>query len=309
MSAYRAVHPAHALSVLRCSMNKRSARRVARGRCGSARSRNPEAVSMAVAAYGRRRTGRPTLEDVAARAGVGRGTASRVINGSPRVRPATREAVERAVAELGYVPNRAARALAANRTDALALVIPEPETRLFAEPYFSGIIRGVSAELAATDIPVAAHPDRHAPGAPQAGPVPHRAPRRRRPAALGARRRPAPRPAGAARPACGAQRPSHRPRAHAVRRLRQRRRRPGRHRAPPRHRPPHHRHHHRAAGHVRRPLPPGRLPPGPGRRGPPPPGPTPDRPRRLHRGGRPARHGRSAGPQPRLWTRCSPPPM
>ncbi|XLE09288.1 LacI family DNA-binding transcriptional regulator [Streptomyces sp. Pv4-95] len=106
---------------------------------------------MAVAAYGRRRTGRPTLEDVAARAGVGRGTASRVINGSPRVRPATREAVERAVAELGYVPNRAARALAANRTDALALVIPEPETRLFAEPYFSGIIRGVSAELAATD--------------------------------------------------------------------------------------------------------------------------------------------------------------
>ncbi|MFH8572753.1 LacI family DNA-binding transcriptional regulator [Streptomyces sp. NPDC017993] len=104
-----------------------------------------------MAAYGRRRTGRPTLEDVAARAGVGRGTASRVINGSPRVRPATREAVERAVAELGYVPNRAARALAANRTDALALVIPEPETRLFAEPYFSGIIRGVSAELAATD--------------------------------------------------------------------------------------------------------------------------------------------------------------
>ncbi|MFB7282968.1 hypothetical protein ACFCZV_38340, partial [Streptomyces hydrogenans] len=36
----------------------------------------------------------------------------------------TRTAVEAAVAELGYVPNTAARALAANRTDAIALVVP-----------------------------------------------------------------------------------------------------------------------------------------------------------------------------------------
>ncbi|MFC9057554.1 LacI family DNA-binding transcriptional regulator, partial [Streptomyces sp. NPDC057074] len=78
--------------------------------------------------------GRPTLEEVAARAGVGRGTVSRVINGSPRVSEATRAAVEAAVAELGYVPNRAARALAGNRTDAIALDVPESETRFFAEP-------------------------------------------------------------------------------------------------------------------------------------------------------------------------------
>ncbi|WNF27199.1 LacI family DNA-binding transcriptional regulator [Streptomyces sp. C11-1] len=96
--------------------------------------------------------GRPTLEEVAARAGVGRGTASRVINGSPRVSEATREAVEAAVAELGYVPNRAARALAGNRTDAIALVVPEPETRFFAEPYFSAIVRGVGAALADTEM-------------------------------------------------------------------------------------------------------------------------------------------------------------
>ncbi|MFD8377789.1 LacI family DNA-binding transcriptional regulator [Streptomyces sp. NPDC059679] len=95
---------------------------------------------------------RPTLEEVAARAGVGRGTVSRVINGSPRVSDRTRTAVEQAVAELGYVPNRVARALAANRADAVALVIPEPETRLFAEPYFSDIIRGVGAELAEADL-------------------------------------------------------------------------------------------------------------------------------------------------------------
>ncbi|WP_043476693.1 LacI family DNA-binding transcriptional regulator [Kitasatospora sp. MBT66] len=99
-----------------------------------------------------RQTGRPTLEEVATRAGVGRGTVSRVINGSPRVSEQAKEAVERAVAELGYVPNRAARALAGNRTDAVALVVPETENRLFAEPYFLDIIRGVSAELADADM-------------------------------------------------------------------------------------------------------------------------------------------------------------
>ncbi|OII67908.1 MULTISPECIES: LacI family DNA-binding transcriptional regulator [unclassified Streptomyces] len=98
-----------------------------------------------------RQTGRPTLEEVAARAGVGRGTVSRVINGSPRVSDRARAAVAEAVAELGYVPNRAARALAGARTDAVALVIPETEARLFAEPYFLDIIRGVSAELADAD--------------------------------------------------------------------------------------------------------------------------------------------------------------
>ncbi|WP_149830337.1 LacI family DNA-binding transcriptional regulator, partial [Streptomyces tailanensis] len=95
---------------------------------------------------------RPTLEEVAARAGVGRGTVSRVINGSPRVSEATRAAVEAAVAELGYVPNTAARALAANRTDAIAMVVPEPETRFFAEPYFSDMLKGVGAQLSDTEM-------------------------------------------------------------------------------------------------------------------------------------------------------------
>ncbi|WP_079023835.1 LacI family DNA-binding transcriptional regulator [Streptomyces odonnellii] len=103
------------------------------------------------AAGARARGGKlPTLEEVAARAGVGRGTVSRVINGSPRVSAQTRAAVEAAVAELGYVPNRAARALAANRADAIALVVPEPEARFFAEPYFSDIVSGVGEALADT---------------------------------------------------------------------------------------------------------------------------------------------------------------
>jgi hypothetical protein len=90
---------------------------------------------------------RPTLNAVAARAGVGRGTVSRVINGSPKVSDHSRAAVERAIAELGYVPNRAARSLATRRTDSVALVVPDAESRLFAEPYFSEIILGVSAGL------------------------------------------------------------------------------------------------------------------------------------------------------------------
>ena len=82
--------------------------------------------------------GQPTIEQVAARAGVGRGTVSRVINGSPQVTDRTREAVLRAIDELGYVPNRAARALVTQRTDTVALLISESEERIFGEPFFAG---------------------------------------------------------------------------------------------------------------------------------------------------------------------------
>ncbi|MFD0775495.1 LacI family DNA-binding transcriptional regulator [Streptomonospora algeriensis] len=95
---------------------------------------------------------RPTLEMVAVRAGVGRGTVSRVINGSDQVSPATREAVRNAIAELGYVPNHAARTLVTRRTDTVALVVPEPNDRLFAQPFFAHVVRGVSATLNERDL-------------------------------------------------------------------------------------------------------------------------------------------------------------
>lgn len=90
----------------------------------------------------------PTLEEVARRAGVARTTASRVINGSALVSEATRAAVQRAVDELGYVPNRAARSLVTRYTDTIALVVSESEERVFSEPFFAGIVRAVSAALA-----------------------------------------------------------------------------------------------------------------------------------------------------------------
>ena len=89
---------------------------------------------------------------MAALAGVSRATVSRVVNGSPKVSPAVRAQVERAVAKLGYVPNRAARSLVTRRADSVALVVSEPHARFFSEPFFAGMVRGVSAALAGTGV-------------------------------------------------------------------------------------------------------------------------------------------------------------
>jgi DNA-binding LacI/PurR family transcriptional regulator len=97
------------------------------------------------------RTSSPTLDEVALLAGVSRATVSRVINGSPRVSPEARQAVEAAVEQLRYVPNRMARSLVTRRTDTIAIVLSEPNTRAFSDPFFAVIVRGVSATLADTD--------------------------------------------------------------------------------------------------------------------------------------------------------------
>ncbi|ARP73245.1 LacI family transcriptional regulator [Streptomyces pluripotens] len=94
---------------------------------------------------------RPTLEAVAARAGVSRATVSRVVNGAGGVREPLAERVRQAVAELGYVPNQAARSLVTKRHQAVAVVIAEPETRVFADPFFALQLRGISKELTAQD--------------------------------------------------------------------------------------------------------------------------------------------------------------
>ncbi|MGY1455872.1 LacI family DNA-binding transcriptional regulator [Streptomyces sp. SS8] len=94
---------------------------------------------------------RPTLEAVAAHAGVSRATVSRVVNGGAGVRKSLRDRVQASVAELGYVPNSAARSLVTRRTGAVAVVIAEPETRVFSDPFFAQQLRGISRELAACD--------------------------------------------------------------------------------------------------------------------------------------------------------------
>ncbi|MEV4641474.1 LacI family DNA-binding transcriptional regulator [Actinoplanes sp. NPDC049548] len=91
---------------------------------------------------------RPTLEEVARRAGVSRATASRVVNGSMKVDADMRERVLQAVAELGYVPNRAARSLVTQRTDSYALVLTESAGQTFSDStFFPTLVQGVSQEL------------------------------------------------------------------------------------------------------------------------------------------------------------------
>ena len=76
---------------------------------------------------------RATVKDVAARAGVSPKTVSNVIHGVVFVRPETRERVERALAELDYVPNLGARGLRNGRYGLIALALPDLSTAYSAE--------------------------------------------------------------------------------------------------------------------------------------------------------------------------------
>ena len=67
----------------------------------------------------------PVMADVAQLAGVSHQTVSRVINGLPNVQPATRAKVEAAIAELGYRPNTAARALVTRRSSTIGIISTE----------------------------------------------------------------------------------------------------------------------------------------------------------------------------------------
>jgi DNA-binding LacI/PurR family transcriptional regulator len=94
----------------------------------------------------------PTLDEVALRAGVSVGTVSRVINNRQHVSTKARRAVESAVAELGYVPNMAARSLASQRRGAVVLAISSDDPALFANLFFAEVITGVNAVIEETDL-------------------------------------------------------------------------------------------------------------------------------------------------------------
>jgi len=93
----------------------------------------------------------PTLEMVAAEAGVSRSTVSRVVNSSPKVSADVIATVQETIDRLGYRPNRAARSLANRRSMAIALVIPEDTTRFFGDPYFAAVVKGISRVLDGSD--------------------------------------------------------------------------------------------------------------------------------------------------------------
>jgi DNA-binding LacI/PurR family transcriptional regulator len=90
---------------------------------------------------------RPTIADIARRAGVTKAAVSFALNGQPGVSAATRERILAIAAELGFQPNSAARALTAGRAEAIGLVIDRPARTLGIEPYFMQLISGIQAEL------------------------------------------------------------------------------------------------------------------------------------------------------------------
>jgi DNA-binding LacI/PurR family transcriptional regulator len=98
---------------------------------------------------GARQDERPTLEDVAAYAGVSKSTVSRALNDGAYVSSKSREVVLAAAAALGYSPNQAARSLVTKRTGAIALVLSEPESTVLDDPYFATVMHGAFRELSA----------------------------------------------------------------------------------------------------------------------------------------------------------------
>lgn len=93
----------------------------------------------------------PTLEMVAALAGVSRATVSRVVNDSPSVDPELAQSVKKAILALDYTPNRAARSLARRRANSVTLVVPESTSKVFADPFFASVVQGIALFLADTD--------------------------------------------------------------------------------------------------------------------------------------------------------------
>ncbi|TBH21450.1 substrate-binding domain-containing protein [Thermus thermamylovorans] len=85
---------------------------------------------------------RPTIHEVATRAGVGLGTVSRVLNNHKAVRPETRARVLRAMEELGYTPNPHARRIAGGRSYTVSILLP-----FVATEFYRRLIEGLEGVL------------------------------------------------------------------------------------------------------------------------------------------------------------------
>jgi DNA-binding LacI/PurR family transcriptional regulator len=95
---------------------------------------------------------RPTIADIARRAGVTKSAVSFALNGRPGVSQTTRARILAIAEELGWQPSSAARALSDGRAGALGLVVDRPARTLGIEPYFTQLISGIEGELAARDV-------------------------------------------------------------------------------------------------------------------------------------------------------------
>ena len=90
---------------------------------------------------------RPTIAEIAARAGVSIGAVSYALNGRPGVSEATRRRVLEVAAEFGWHPSSAARALSDGKAGVLGLIIDRPARTLGIEAFFMQLISGIEAAL------------------------------------------------------------------------------------------------------------------------------------------------------------------
>lgn len=100
----------------------------------------------------------PTIEQVAALAGVSTATVSRVMSGRDRVREATRARVEQAIAATGWTADPAARQLAGGRGDEVVLAFAVPDRREFGtDPYYARVLAGAGEEAARQGLGLCVH--------------------------------------------------------------------------------------------------------------------------------------------------------
>lgn len=106
-----------------------------------------------------KRTGQPTINDVARISGVSKKTVSRVINRSPLLNEETRRKVEEVIADLGYVPNPQARALALRRNFLIGLIHDNPNAQMVL-----GVQEGILEAIRDTEYALVVRPvDRRSP--------------------------------------------------------------------------------------------------------------------------------------------------
>ena len=93
---------------------------------------------------------RPTIDNIAKRAGVSTGAVSYALNGLPGVSEDTRKRILEIADEIGWRPNIAARSLSVSRAHAVGMVIARPADTLGVEPFFMRFIAGLEIELSAS---------------------------------------------------------------------------------------------------------------------------------------------------------------
>jgi DNA-binding LacI/PurR family transcriptional regulator len=91
---------------------------------------------------------RPTIADIAERAGVSKGAVSFALNGRPGVSEETRRRILAVADEMNWRPHRAARSLGNSRAGAVGLILSRPARTLGLEPFFGQIVSGLQAGLA-----------------------------------------------------------------------------------------------------------------------------------------------------------------